>query len=49
MQKTPYIHKTAMRAAFEAAGYPVKGDAGIDKRSGWSVDRAPKARRKRRG
>lgn len=49
MQKTPYIHKTAIRAALEAAGYPIKGDAGIEKRSGWSVDRAVKKRRSRRG
>ena len=46
MKKQPYVHKTEMRRAFEEAGYPIKGKAGIIGMSGWSVDRA-KTRRRR--
>jgi hypothetical protein len=46
MKNQPYLHKTEIRRAFEDAGYPVKGNAGITRMSGWSVDRAVKRRKR---
>ncbi len=48
-KKTPFVMKTPIRVALEAAGYPVTGSVGIIRMPGWSVDRAPRKRRKRRG
>lgn len=48
MQRKFYIHKTALRKAFEDAGYVCTNNAGIEERSGWSVDRAAKKKRRRR-
>ena len=46
MKTTPYIHKTEIRLAFERAGYPIRGKAGLKETSGWTVDRAQKRRRR---
>ena len=44
--KQPFYHVSILRAAFEAAGYPVTGKAGRATLPGWTVDRKTKRGKK---
>lgn len=47
MKRPRYQHKTAIRQAFEDAGYPVRGRAGLSTTKGWIVIRRKKKGGKR--